>query len=41
MNPRSRRNPFVFNSGDVLIRLLAFYLIFRARLGPRSRSRGS
>jgi len=23
-----RRNPFVFNSGDVLIRLLAFYLIF-------------
>jgi vitamin K-dependent gamma-carboxylase-like protein len=23
-----RRNPFIFNSGDVLIRLLAFYLIF-------------
>jgi hypothetical protein len=23
-----RRNPFVFNSGDVLLRLLAFYLIF-------------
>lgn len=23
-----RRNPFVFNSGDVLVRLLAFYLIF-------------